>query len=176
MQDFNWLSTGYLPISKIKIDNVSISGDMSLYRGTFDSLIEGRLQFKRQSPYRGLSHTVESVLRGRWKEWTVLLIWHHGQGFPKQSRARHDGFLSSDDAWWYRCLVCRSPRGLLVALSSTRINVIISLLLLQIKIVLRNNGIQYVMHAIVLIELWIWEEIWTCTISQFLHICIAWCS
>ena len=131
MQGFNWLSTGYLPISKIKIDNVSISGDMSLYRGTFDPLIEGRLQFKRQSPYQGLSHTVESLLRGRWKEWTILLIWHHGQGFPKQLRARHDGFLSSDDARWYRCLVCRSPRGLFVAtlaLSSTQIKVIISLL------------------------------------------------
>ena len=41
---------------------------MSLYRGTFDPLIEGRLQFKRQPPYRGLSHAVESLLRGRWKE------------------------------------------------------------------------------------------------------------
>ena len=50
-------STGYLSISKIKID-VSISGDMSLYRGTFDLLIEGRLQIRRLSQYRVLSRAI----------------------------------------------------------------------------------------------------------------------
>ena len=46
-------------ITKIKID-VSVSGDMSLYQGTFDLLIERCLEIRRQSPYQGLSCAVNN--------------------------------------------------------------------------------------------------------------------
>ena len=78
---------GYLSLTKIKID-VSISGDMSLYWRTFDLLIEGHLQIRRQSPYWGLSCTV----------YKVNFFFSNPVPFNRQSYQKQKGSGNSDQS------------------------------------------------------------------------------
>ena len=82
------IHTGYLSLTEIIID-VSISGHMSLYWGTFDLLNEGCLQIRRQSPYWGLSYTVYKV---------NFIFFSNSVPFNRQSYQKQKGSGNSDQS------------------------------------------------------------------------------